>query len=204
MPRLAQGLCVSGLVVLVSCSDEPLIAQKVIGPMTMQNWTQQDQATNVQDWHRMAQKIADSMQDRGLLATTSETSLGNKHPVLVQHAFYVHSNQDTPFTRELRQALKTEILRRGGVVAMSGNTAQVVELAVNVVAWGSRVRSDPQRSRTEAIWSASINSQDRVIMSIQEPFYIFTADIFQYVQTGDPGQHLARMARPLLYIRSTD
>jgi hypothetical protein len=172
--------------------------------MTMQNWTQQDQATNVQDWHRMAQKIADSMQDRGLLAATSAAPLGNTHPVLVQHAFYVRSNQNTPFTRELSQALKTEILRRGGIVAMSGNTAQVVELGVNVVAWGSRVRSDPQRNRTEAIWSASISSQDRIAMSIQEPFYIFTADIFQYIQTGDPGQRLARMARPLLYIRSTD
>jgi hypothetical protein len=202
MSRVASGFCVSGIVFLIGCTDEPLRAQKMPGPTTVQNWAQQDQATNVQDWHRMAQKIADAMQARGLLAAPTDRSSGVTRSATVPQPFYVHSGQNTPFVRELGLALKTEILQRGGSLATYSSSAQIIELGVNVVAWGSRVRSDPERLRAEAIWFASINSQDRVVMTIQEPFYIFASDIPHYVQAGDSEQTLPRIARPLLYVRS--
>jgi len=201
MSKAAPCLCACGMLFLISCTDEPLRTQKMFGKMSMQNWAEQDRATNVQDWHRMAQKIADAMQARGLLAGAPVMSPSEVHSVPVPQRFYVGSEQNTPFVRELGQALKTEILQRGGSLAASSSRAQVVDLGVNVVSWGSRAKSEPERVRTEAVWIASITSQDRVLMTLQEPFYIFDADIPQYVQINNPGQQLARIARPLLYVR---
>lgn len=141
------------------------------------------------------------MQTRGLFAATPSMSSNIAYTDVVQPPFFVRSDQNTPFVRELGQALKTEIMQRGGLIAASDRRAQTVDVGVNVVSWGSRLNSDPSRLRTEAIWFASISSRDSVLMTIQEPFYIFDSDIPLYVQTIDPGQQLARNARPLLYVR---
>jgi len=202
MLKISSILCAGVAASLAACADEPLIGQKTFGPTTVGQWAQQDQATNVQDWHQMARKIADGLQVRGLLATAPEVPASSTTSTFAQKPFYIHSDQNTGFVRELSQALKAEILLREGLVATSANRAYVVDLSVNVVVWGSRQKSDPFRVRSEAVWHATINSGDRVLMTVQEPFYIFTSDIQQYVdvpEAPDPSLQLARIARPLSY-----
>lgn len=201
MSKIGRSLCVGGIVLLIGCTDEPLRAQKMFGPMSMHNWAEQDRATNVQDWHGMAQKIADGMQARGLLAAAPNMSSSPAYNAVVQRPFFVRSDQNTPFVRELGQALKTEIMQRGGLIAASDTRAQIIDVGVNVVSWGSRLNSNPDRLRTEAVWFASINSQNNMLMTIQEPFYIFDSDIPLYAQTIDPGQQITPIAHPLSYIR---
>ncbi|WP_424140464.1 hypothetical protein [Roseomonas chloroacetimidivorans] len=191
--------CVGGAALLAACTDEPLRAQKMFGPVALQNWAQQDQATNVQDWHRIAVKIADQMQNAGLLAAPSSSLNDADSVARAQQAFFVRADQDTPFARELSRALGAEILRRQGVLATSPSRAHVVEVGADVVIWGSRLKSDPGRIRAEGIWFATLKSQDRVLLNFQEPFYIFPSDVPNYVHVRDPGQHLARSARPLQY-----
>ena len=202
MLKIPSILCAGVAALLAACVDEPMIGQKSSGPTTIGQYLQQDQATNVQDWHQMARKIADGLQARGLLATAPEASPSSTISTFIQTPFYIRSDQNTGFVRELRQALKAEILLRDGLVATSANRAYVVDLSVNVVVWGSRQKSDPFRVRSEAVWHATINSGDRVLMTVQEPFYIFTADIQHYVdvqEAPNPSLQLARIARPLSY-----
>ena len=201
MLKIGLSLCIGGVVFLMGCTDEPLRAQKMFGAIKMHNWAEQDQATNVQDWHGMAQKIADGMQARGLLATTATMSTNAAYDIAVQKPFFVRSDQNTPFVRELSQALKTEILQRGGLVTTSETRAEIIDVGVNVVSWGSRLTSDPDRLRTEAVWFASISSHNNILMTIQEPFYIFDSDIPLYAQIIDLGQQIAPTVRPLSYVR---
>jgi len=169
MLKVAFYLCVGGVFFLAGCTDEPLRTQKMFGMMTMQNWAEQDRATNVQDWHRMAQKIADAMQARGLIAVAPVMSPRQVHSAPVQQSFYVHSEQNTPFVRELSQALKTEIMQRGGSVAASSSRAQIVDLGVNVVSWGSRAKSEPERVSVRlgtrlqrAVWGLWVTGPDAI------------------------------------------
>ena len=202
MLRTASILCVGASIALTACVDEPVIARKTSGPMTVGQWVQQDQATNVQDWHQMAKKIADELEARGLLVVTQSAPGALLSTTFAQEPLYVRSDQNTGFVRELSNALKAEILRRHGLVANSANQAQVVDLSVSVVVWGSRQISDPYRVRSEAVWHATVKSRDRVLMAVQEPFYIFTSDIPHYVEIlepPNPAMQLARIARPLIY-----
>ncbi len=196
MLKIVAALCIGTTVLLAACSDEPTTPSKLVGPLTLQNWASQDQATNVQDWHRMAQKIADAMQARGLLGAAPN----GPGSVAVQ-SFYVRADQNTPFAHQLSQALRAEILRRQGLLTMSAGRGDVIDLGVDIVIWGSRVRSDPQRIRSEAVWHATINSQNNVVMTIQEPFYIFSSDVPLYVETSRPDPELLRGARPLRYFQ---
>lgn len=200
MSRVASCFAFSGAVVLAACADEPMRSDRAAGLATLHHWTSQDQATNVQDWHRMARKIADAMQIRGLLnAEPPGTSAAATQATFSQQAFYVRSDQNTPFARELSRALRTEILQRKGLLATSATGAQVVDLGADVVVWGSRARSDPARVRAEGIWYATLSSPDRVLMTVQEPFYVFGSDVHHYVQTPELGRHNVNVARPVRY-----
>jgi hypothetical protein len=147
----------------------------------------------------MARKIAHEMEIRGLLRAAADASDFAIQPAAAQPPFYVRSAQNTPFAQELSQALRSEILKGNGTLAISAARAHVIDVGANVVVWGSRSNSDPSRVRSEAVWYASLNSPERVLMTIREPFYIFYADIPQYVQASDSGQQLVRIARPLRY-----
>lgn len=188
MRRVASLLAAVGLLATTGCTDQPLAAPRVFGPVTFQTWAQQDQANSVQDWHRMALRIADSMQARGLLPVAEVESGGAPPP-----AFFVRPAQETPFVQELSRALKTELLRRQALLAASPNGALVVDIGANVVVWGSRAVSDPDRLRTEGVWYASLSTGNRILMTVQEPFFIAPSDISQYVQVP------TRLARTLRY-----
>ena len=175
-----------------ACTDQPAASPRLPGPSSFQTYVQQDQANNVQDWHRMAQRIADAMQTRGLLtgAEVRSDALTASRP-----AFFVRSAQQTPFVQELSRALRTELLNRQAPLATSPDGALVIDIAANVVVWGSRARSEPGRVRSEGIWYASLTAGNRILMAIQDPFYISSSDIAHYVQGSD-------LAVPARFVRS--
>jgi len=178
--------------VTAGCTDQPNAAPRVFGPVSYQIWAQQDQANSVQDWHRMARRIADAMQARGLLMLADASAVAAP---AAQPTFFVRPTQQTPFVQELSRALKTELLRRQASLATSPSGAFVVDIAANVIVWESRARSHPDEVRSEGIWYASLTSGDRILMTVQEPFFISSSDIAQYVQMPAP----IRLARTLQY-----
>lgn len=182
-------LCVAA-VVGAGCTPQPMSISKMPGPLTLNHWAAQDEATNIQDWHRMSKKVVEEVQFVGLLSSTN--------PI------YVSADQTTPFVRELARAVRTEIIHRGGVVATSPARATVLRLNSDIVVWGSRLISDPSRYRSEGVWHATITSGDRMIMAVQDPFYFYASDIDQYAIVSappDPSLDLARSARPISYSR---
>lgn len=193
------GLCVGGAILLTACAPQPGLPPKIVGLPIAENWVQQDQATNVQDWDRAAGKIADAMQNKGLLATAPSPHGIHGISPATTGPIYVDSRQRSTFIREFTDALKSEILRRNGVVSTSPLGSQVIELDVDIVPWGSRLIRDPDRVRTEAVWKASLVSQGRVLMNIREPFYILASDVPLYTDFSQDFGPLARAARPLRY-----
>lgn len=184
------GLVCMAAAVGSGCTTQPLSTHKMAGPLVMDMWAPQDEATNVQDWHRMARKIVDEAQYVGLL------SPGNM--------IYVSADQSTPFVRELARAVRTDIIHRGGAVAASPSRAAVLKLDADIVVWGSRATDDPYRNRAEGIWHATVTSGDRVVMAVQEPFYVYASDLNHYARMeplSDPSLDLARSAQPIRYSR---
>jgi hypothetical protein len=105
--------------------------------------------------------------------------------------------QDLVFLQQFKGAVQNEIIRRGGP-AVDMN----VDLTVDVVSWGSRLASQPDVPRHEAVWQATVIVGDKT-MSFREPFYIFESDVRLYAHRPpsppSAAEDLGRTARPIRY-----
>ncbi len=182
MRNLVAVWYLGGLLILSACTDEPPFPNKTAGPITAEPWSTQDRATNVQDWDRVAQKIAAAMQQRGLLAAPPAGAAGPP--------FYLHPMEESPFLGEVSVALAAEILQHHGRVATSPDGAITIDLAADIVSWGSRRDDDPYRQRTEVVWTASILSGNELSMVVREPIYIFASDVSLYGTFSRPVRQL--------------
>lgn len=90
---------------------------------------------SLRDWNVVAQQVAAQMTQRGLLADPTLPQPQTAPPVPSLYYINVIAPGST-FLHEVRQALQGEIIRRGGVVARSPVGAVVVNLDIDVVAWG--------------------------------------------------------------------
>jgi hypothetical protein len=92
----------------------------------------QDSVVTVRDWDAVAISIAEEMTLRGLLPNPFNP-LSASQP---RSAYYIDLDApDSAFLREVRQALRNEILHRGGTVTVSPVGAVVINLDVDVVRW---------------------------------------------------------------------
>lgn len=120
VPLLAAGLLLAGC-------NAPNVSLK---PPTWQH-----SATHIADGDRAATRIAESLTQSGLLPGLP----GQAAPV-PQRNFYIHVASDgSTFLHVLKPALEGEIMRRGGSISRSAAQAMVVNLEVDVVAWGPRL-----------------------------------------------------------------
>jgi hypothetical protein len=178
---------------IAACSPEPPAVMKALPPLTIETWAPQDLATNVQDWDRAAAKIASSLVANGLLPELRQPG------TTPSERFFLHAENGSPFLKQLRGALETDITMRGGTVTDFPAGAVTIDLGVDIVEWGSRLSAQPGLLRREAVWQAKVMSGNQIALSIREPFYIFPSDEPLY-QTGlMPDEALAMSARPLRY-----
>jgi hypothetical protein len=180
----------------------------------------QESAVTVRDWDTAAQHIAAELTAHGFLPDPlNPQSLpvpAQRYPLFVQVIA-----PDSTFLREMREALQSEILRRGGILSRSPASAMVVNLDVDVIRWGARDRNPggfataaglatgtgillanaapltpaagfgiavgaglaadvllslTPSTDTEAVWEASILSQDQVLLDVRAPLYIPASD----------------------------
>jgi len=99
----------------------------------------QESENTVRDWNTVATRIADEMSKRGLLSSpaSSETSAISGAPT--SGLFFVNVlAPGSTFLHEVRGALQSEILARGGRVSRSPANATVVNLDINVVHWAAQ------------------------------------------------------------------
>jgi hypothetical protein len=194
MGRTASfAILTSTVAALMACSPQPPVIMKALSLPVIETWALQDLATNVQDWDRAAAKIAAGLTANGLLPGYGQPRSPS------ENRFLLHIQSDSPFLRQLREALETEITARGGTVSDFPAGAVTVELRVDVVAWGSRLSSQPGVPRLEAVWQAKVLSGNQIALSFREPFYIYASDEPLY-QTGLlPDERLVMTARPLRY-----
>ena len=196
------------LVAVVGCAPQPPQIVKALPPPTLETWAPQEFVTSVQDWDRVATKIADGLQANGLLRSSpmvtdsaatgavvfDQTLVGSRPR---GHAFSATYDSHSMFLRQVNGALENEVIRRGG---SAGDMH--VDFTVSVVPWGSRLDSQPHTPRCEGVWQATVQVGDKM-MSFREPFYILDSDAGLYVQLPtpplSPDQVLAATARPLRY-----
>jgi hypothetical protein len=210
--------------VLAACAVQPPQIVKT-APISSKHetWAPQEVATNVQDWDRVAVKIADGLQNNGLLTgqngqlisrnnlrvsqlTSTATDAAAGLPAVEQdlvgnqsrrYVFLVKPTHNSVFLHQLTGAVENEVINRGGPVADMN-----VDLTVDVVPWGSRLQSQPYEQRREAVWQATVTVGDK-IMSFREPFYISPSDVGLYAQLPPPppsaDEELRGSARPLRY-----
>ena len=185
------------LVALAGCAPQPPQIVKSLPPPAFETWAPQEFATNVQDWDRVATKVADKLQAGGLLRSPTTVNLvaDQPHPrVLVKY------EPNSIASREVADAIYSEIVSRGGLA-----TELQVDLAVSIVPWGSRLDLQPYTPRREGIWHATVRlgGTGEMVMSYREPFYVLDSDVGLYVQLPvpppSPDQALAATARPLSY-----
>lgn len=89
----------------------------------------------MRDWDSVAQQIVTEMAQRGLLPDPV-----NPQTVMVaRYPYYISlSAPDSLFLHEVRSALQSEILHRGGTVKLSPAGAMLINLDVDIVRWGGR------------------------------------------------------------------
>ena len=111
----------------VGCAaPQPPYIAKIAPAIAYEIWAPQDLATNIQDWDRVAAKIADGLQSNGLLGGSE------------LHAFVVKPKQTSMFLLDnSADALNDQIIKRGVPFDMT------IELTVAVVPWASRLSSEP-------------------------------------------------------------
>jgi hypothetical protein len=212
-------LPLTSLIALAACSSPqpqpPQIVKLAPTAPASETWASQEAVTNVQDWDRMAARIAHSLQNEGFLVSRA-TSTANRvevasaapgaaafeHSLTFEqprtHRVSVNVGNNSMFLRQLRSALQHEIIRRGD----PANDINV-DLSVGVVSWGSRLHSQPYEPRLEAVWQATVTVDGKPTASFREPFYIFASDFGLYTQLPpsppSPDQELASTARALHY-----
>lgn len=119
---LALALSLSG------CS-QPAVAPK---PFAFQ-----DSALTVRDWDTVAQRIASGLAERGFVPNLPPP--GQVAVPTAMHPIYVQIlAPGSTFLHEVREALQSEILKRGGLLARTPEGVIVVNLDVDVVKWGAR------------------------------------------------------------------
>ena len=183
-----------------ACTTQPLVTWKMIPGFGMEPWAPQDLATNVQDWDRAAHKIVEGLEANGLVADRSSGTGSPKAAAAPANTFFLRLHGDSVFLLQLKGALESEITSRGGATSDSPAGAYTLDLRVDVVRWGSRLSSQPYTARREAVWQASLISDNRrIVLSFREPFYIKDSDIALYERASPPDETLANMARPLRY-----
>jgi hypothetical protein len=188
------------LVALVGCAPQPPQIVKTLPPMAFEPWAPQEFATNVQDWDRVATKIADKLEAGGLLRVSTTVNLVTGQP---RPQLSVHYDPSSTASRQVADAIYNEIINRGGLV-----TDVQVDLKVSIVSWGSRLDSQLYSPRREGVWLATLRigqtgETGEYVMSYREPFYVLDSDVGLYVQLPapplSPDQALAATARPLSY-----
>ena len=211
---------------LAACTVQPhppQIAKTAPFPAKLETWEPQESATNVQDWDRAARKIADGLQNNGLLMgqngqigsnsdlrvsqlTTTATDVTPGLPTFEQnvvgkqpsgHSFSFSPTPNSVFLHQMKSAVENEVVSRGGPVADMN-----VNLTVDVIPWGSPLHSEQYEQRVEAVWQATVTVGDKK-MSFREPFYISASDVGLYAQLPPPppsqAEQLRSSARPLRY-----
>ncbi len=129
MTKTARVAILCALAALGGCT-EPAVALK---PLAVQ-----ESAVTVRDWSRVALAIADRMSMTGLLAPPI---VAGGRPIPVSRPYGPYYVQvlapGSTFLKEVADALRGAILRRGGSVATTPEGATVVNLDDDVVRWGS-------------------------------------------------------------------
>lgn len=164
--------CVQPLIV----SDQPLVAPK---PLTLQS-----SGNTVRDWNDVAHEITLEMTSLGLLPTAAT-------PVFVRVLA-----PDSAFLREVAEKLTGDILDAGGTIARDpGSATTVVNLDVDVVQWSFGPRPFSLMPNVEAVWKATILTNDRMVANLTQPVYIWQGDIPLYA--AEASQPMS--TRPLRY-----
>ena len=133
----------------------------------------QERPGNVADWDRAATRVAQAMQDRGLFAVV---------PGQPQRSFFVYNTvPGSAFLKEVGQALQTEIIQRGGGVALTADAPITINLAVDIVQWSGDV---PGTRLSEASWSATILGPQAIAMRYRDHLYVREADAIHYASAS--------------------
>lgn len=198
MPRVTVWVASGAAVLLSGCAPQPPAVLKVGLPLPLEPSGVQDVATNVQDWDRVAQKIADELSASGILPARPGVNCNAPDLSTLHDVFYVHVQQESAFLQQATGALEAEITCRGGAIATSPAGSYVIDLRVDVVRWGSRSTFQPDVLRREAVLNASIVLGDRVLVA-KRAFYIYDSDIPLYENVPDAGEAFAGLAHPLRY-----
>jgi hypothetical protein len=194
MKRRAIVLLTAATCLLGGC-NQPAVMLKAPAVQSSEN--------TVRDWNDVAHTIATGLTARGLLADPLlhiPASLPN--PVFIR----VRA-PDSTFLREVAAALENEVLQTGGVVARTPDGATVVNLDVDVVAWGPRDKPPGLLGLTaiglvlapstvialtptmnaEAVWYATVLTNDRTVLALREPVYVRSDDIPLYAKNVSLG-----------------
>jgi hypothetical protein len=142
------------------CAQQPTVTAHTAA-LRIDAWKPQDQAVYVQDWDCAAQRIADGLTNHSLLRPANAQApdpapggvLPKSDPPVTSPVFFIRTDQDTIFLRQLKAALETEITSKGGLIAnVPGMGGVEINLRVDVVPWGSRRNDEPYVLRREAVW----------------------------------------------------
>lgn len=212
--------------------------------VTLKAPTSQSAENTVRDWSDIAHRISQEMSSQGLLPTAASLT-GSAPPRAV---FVRVQAPDSTFLQEVADALANDVLKNGGIVAVSPAGATVVNLDVDFVRWGPRnkpsgpvgtlvaaaaisgtvigasmpmatwtaagaaafsaaglgiatdvITAMAPMTNTEAVWKATILSDDRIVMKLQEPVYIREKDIPLYAKATSlaPVASWSQADRPL-------
>jgi hypothetical protein len=198
------------LAAVVGCASQPPQIVKTLPPPAFETWAPQDSSTNIQDWDRVATRIADGLQARGLIHSSSTADdppatapvVFNATVVGTQplgHSVTYNYDHNSTFSQQVVNALDYEVDRRGGAI-----DNMHVDLEVSIVPWGSRLDSQPYTPRREGVWQATVQVGSNHPTSFREPFHILNSDIGLFVELPPPpptvDQTLAATARPLQYV----
>jgi hypothetical protein len=124
--RLQAILSVMVAAALLGACNQPAVSLKPPAAQSSEN--------TVRDWNDVADAIAAGMAANGLVPTPGfPASPGALSPVFIRIR-----GPDSTFLREVASALEADVLQRGGTVARTPDGATIVNLDVDVVAWGPR------------------------------------------------------------------
>jgi hypothetical protein len=126
----------------------------------------QSSENTVRDWNDVASTIAAGLAANGLLPSPLQTPPPNPPaPIFIRVCA-----PDSTFVRAVADALAHDILQSGGVVGRTPEGATVVNLDVNVVAWGPRDKPPGLLGITAALLTAPV-----IVLAASAPMATWTA-----------------------------
>lgn len=177
--RLRSAFVLAALFSLAACADPP------VGPHT---FATQRAATSMHSWNEVARTMVGAMERQGLLPDPNNPA--NSTPP--ERPFFVHVTvPGSAFLAFVKDSLETEIMDRGGRIAVRPQGATVLNLEVEAVRWSAggtggvagvgggleALRSGVRVYGAEVVWQITALTRDELRFRARGPVHIRPDDL---------------------------